>query len=296
MTAVQRVDGVRPWSDSGQVTEGSSARAGIERRPASGSIEDAAELLRCATPGTMIEALQIFSRDLQRGAGTEAILNKKNDVDATRVRIDIAVARAAHEAEERAEKQERIDTLLTVAKVAAIVVAVASVVVTWGASTPAVIALVGTLISTFGSDINEAAGGNDLSEKILVYGGAALSIVGGGAGIFMSAAAATSTGATAAQTVAAHVSKAAAVVGAGATGAAAYQRYQAGVHASNETDARADEAALRAQRQKMLREVDLMIDVLKQVEKSFNASMTALASARENEAASNLTLSAGIRA
>lgn len=296
MSGIDRVGTVALRAEPTTTTERGHGVSGIDRRLDSATNEQAADLLRCATPSTMIEALQILGRDLQKSEGTEAILNKKKHVEATRVRVEIAVARAAHEAEEKAESQSITDTLQTVAKVAAVAGAVASVVATGGASAPALIALSGTLVSTFAKDINKAAGGNELSANILTYGGAGLSLVGGGAALLASG----TTTATATTSVvgkaASIATKAAAVVGATATGASAYTGYQAGLHGANETHALADEKSLRAQRKQMMREVELLIDTLKEVQKSFNTSLSALASARENEAASNLTLSAGIRA
>lgn len=277
---------------AGAPVEQATATSALERREGAAAGDATAKMLASASPTTMIQALQIFARDLQRDASQGAILDKKQAVEDARRQVQEALERAQREANEKAGWSKLTGTLGTIAKVAAVTAAVASIALTGGVSAPLLIGLAGTLISATAKPLSQALGGGEKTQNALAYGGAALSLAAGGAGLFSSASSATGTAATVAHgTVAA-----ANGTGGAATAASGYTGYRAGLHGSRETEARADETGLRAQQKQLVRQLDQLVEMLQEVEKSFTKSISAVQSARESEAAANLTLAAGMRA
>ena len=268
------------------------AAGGIPRRDGVPLTEASARLLASASPTTKIQALQILARDLQKDVNEGAILGKKTEVEEARRQIQEALDRAHQEAGEKAGWDRWTGTLSTIAKVAAVAAAVASVALTGGVSAPLLIGLAGTLISATAKPLCDATGAGDKAEKALTYGGAALSLVGGGAGAFSSAGAASGATATAASTTV----RLGTAAGGAATAASGYTGYQAGVHGARETLARADETGLRAQKKQMLQQLDQLIALLQEVDQSFSRAIGTAQKARDSEAASALALTAGVRA
>jgi hypothetical protein len=288
---VNQAGSVSPKYVSTSPVEPAGEAQGIERREGAPISNATAKILAEASPTTMIQALQIFARDLQRDSSESAILEKKQAVEEARKQVQEAMDRAQREANEQSTWGRYTETLGTIAKVAAVTAAVASIALTGGVSAPLLIGLAGTLLSVLAKPISQAVGGGEKMEKALTYGGAAMSLAAGGAGLFSSGAAATGTVATAGHAV----SAGAQATGGTATAASGYTGYKAGEHGARATEARADEAQAKAVQKQMLREVEQLIELLQEVEKSFTKSIAAVQSARDSEAAANLVLAAGVR-
>lgn len=269
-----------------------SETSGIARREV-GSLRDIpGELLAGASTSNLIYALQVFSRKAQMDAGESAILNKKQQIDTARQQVAEAVERAQREAEESAGWNKWTGMLTSVAKIAAVTAAAASIVASGGLAAPAVIGLAGTLMSVFAKPIANVVGGGEKTENALRYGGAGVSLVAGGWGFFAGAGGASNAASTTA-TVARGVTKGAMLAGGSATVASGGTIYQSGKHAALETHARADEAGAQAQQKQMLRQLDGLIETLKEIDKSFTKAKTSIVKAMESEAAANLTLTLG---
>ncbi|MCS6900697.1 MAG: hypothetical protein RMJ98_13780 [Myxococcales bacterium] len=288
---VNQIGSVSPKYPNALAVEPSEETHGIERREGARINNATAKALAEASPTTMIQALQIFARDLQRDSSESAILRKKQAVEEAKKQIQEAMNRAQQEANEKSTWGRRTEVLGTIAKAAAVTAAVASIALTGGVSAPLLIGLAGTLLSVTARPVNQALGGGEKLEKALTYGGAAMSLTAGGAGLFCSSAAATGAVATAGHAV----SAGAHAIGGAATAASGYTGYKAGEHGARATEARADEKQTTAIRQQLLREVEQLIAMLQEVEQSFTKSIAVVQSARDSEAAANLTLAAGVR-
>ncbi len=265
---------------------------GIERREGAMVSDLTAKVLATSSPTTMIQALQIFARDLQKDTAEGAILGKKQQVEEARKQIQEALDRAQREAGEKASMGRWTGVLSTVAKVAAVAAAVSSVVLTGGVSAPLLIGLAGTLLSVTARPLAGAVGGGEGLQNALRYGGAGASVLAGGAGLVWGASAATGAAATVAQAS----GKLATLVGGAATAGSGYTSYQAGVHGAKATEAQADEKEIRAEQRQMLRQVEGLIEMLQEVEQSFQRSSATVQKAKASEAASGLALAAGVRA
>lgn len=287
---IDRVNSVGGYHQAVPV-ESTTSPLALERREGVVSTDVTTRILAQSSPTMMIQAMQIFARDMQKDAGESAILGKKTEVEGARKQIQEALDRAQREANEKGKWSGITSTLASVAKYAAVAAAVSSVVLTGGVSAPLLIGLAGTLMSVFAKDISKTVGGGEKMENGLRWGGAALSLASGGAGLFSSSTAATGTAAT----IGARGLQVSTAVGGGATAASGYTSYQAGVHGARALEAQADEKGLRAEQKKMLGQMEQLIEMLKEVEQSFNKSIKTVQSARESEAASNLTLAAGVR-
>ncbi len=199
-----------------------------------------------------------------------------------------AARKAREEAEKKASWGGILSKLQTVAQVAAIVAAGASLVASGGMSAPVVLGLAGTLLSLSAKPVGDAVDSPAL-EKGMFYAGAGLGLAGcavGGVQLATGCGQVAGTGLQAGHTVA----KIATVVGGGATTASGYATYRVGRHASLERYARADETEHRAKRNFAMRELDAVIEQLKDAEASFRRALTALGKAQEQHAQSALTL------
>jgi hypothetical protein len=272
--------------------EASQEVGGIERREGAMVSDMTTKVLASSSPTTMIQALQIFSRDLQKDTTEGAILGKKQQVEEARKQIQEALERAQREAGEKASMGRWTGVLSTVAKVAAVAAAVSSVVLTGGVSAPLLIGLAGTLLSVTARPLAGAVGGGEGLQNALRYGGAGVSVLAGGAGLFTGASAATGSAAAVAQLG----SKLGTVVGGAATAGSGYTSFQAGMHGAKMTEAQADEKQHRAEQKQMLRQVEQLIEVLQEVEQSFQRSAATMQKTKASEAASGLALAAGVRA
>lgn len=266
----------------------------LQRRPVDPHAAVSQEILAKATSTNLLYAMQVALQQSQQDLGRESILNKKAVVETERHIIQQAMERAAHEAQEKAGWAKWTGVLSTIVKIAAVAGAAASVVASGGLSAPVLLGLAGTVMSVMAKPIADATGGGKTLESALMYGGAALSLGAGGYGALVGNAA-KATG-TAAQ-LAGVASKAAGVVGGAATAGTGVTSAREAHHAARELDARADETAARAQKKQTLKEIDQLIEVLKEVEKSFGKAKATLAKAMDSESASALTLATmGVKA
>lgn len=266
-----------------------AAEGGIARRPGAGHVDLSAQMLDGAGATTLIYTLQVYAREAQMHQGQENILSKKAQVEGNRKVIQEAVERAQREAEKKSDWGGVLGTLTTVAKVAGVVAAAASVVASGGLTGPVALGLAGTLMSVMAKPAAEKLGLGETGEKALMYGGMGLSLAGGGWSALSKGASEASTAANVARTVA----KGANITSGGATAASGYAAYQQGKHAGLEKEARADETAARAQQRYLMRQVDELITVLKEIDKSTTRGKQALSSAMESEAASKMAVAAG---
>lgn len=288
---VDRLNSSSRYREVGQV-ERKSTDLSLERREVAGSADVTSRLLAQSSPTLMIQAMQVFSRDMQKDAGQNAILGKKSEIEQARQQIQEAMDRAQKEATEKGKWGGVTSALMTVAKVAAVAAAVSSIVVTGGVSAPLLLGLAGTLVSVMAKPASKAFGGGETMEKVMLWGGAGLSVAAGGAALFSSAAPTASGLAAAIGTRSLQVSTA---VGGGATSVSGYTSYKAGEAGAKMIEAQADQKSIRAEQKKMLGQMEQLIGMLQELEQSFSKSMSTVQSARESEAASGLTLAAGVR-
>ncbi|HEU4405472.1 MAG TPA: hypothetical protein VFS43_09300 [Polyangiaceae bacterium] len=258
--------------------------------------------MKTADDLSLLYAIQILMRDGQIELGKEEVQLKKEQVEEMFQKVQEAIQKAQEAAEKKGFFGELFDQFGAIAKIAVVVAAVASVVVTGGASLIAIAALAGTLLSSFSKELAQLAGGSDLAEKIFRYGGMGLSLAAGGAGVLQSfgvigGSAANAAGQTALQKFAALAGKAATYTQAGATAAQAGTGYARDQYAADELGARADERQGRAERAAAMKQMEQFVEFLQEVEKSFTRAKKSLAEAIDNEAASDLTLATmGVRA
>jgi vacuolar-type H+-ATPase subunit E/Vma4 len=244
---------------------------------------------------TLLYAMQIAQRDGQLAEGKSAVENQHQKVEAAREAARQALEKALEEAEKKAHSGGLLGTLQTVAKVAAVVAAAAAVIACPG-SALAIIALAGVLMSTFSKDIAKACGGGETMEKILMYTGVALSLAAG-VGAFTGILGTTTSTAGTLANGARFVGKGATIVGAGATIASGKVMYDQGQHEANEVRARADESEGKAKQKAAMREMEMMIEMLKDVEASFTRAKESISQALEYYGASQMAaVNVGVRA
>jgi hypothetical protein len=273
----------------GKTPKDESAGAEFQRR-AGGDAPAARELLAAAGGTDLLFAMQVYMQESQLESGKEAILSKKQQIEVVAERIKTAIEAAEKAAEKKGFWGGLVDKLGAVAKVAAVVAAVASVVATGGLSLGPCLALAGVLVSAMAKPLSEATG---ISEEAFLIAGAALSAGGGLANIAGGALGAAGTSAQASgqlAEVAKGVAAGATVVQGGATAASGYAIYKRDTYGAKELDANADQVEASTKRRAMNRQFDELVEMLKEVQKSFDKAKQSLGKAIENEAASNLTL------
>jgi hypothetical protein len=283
------------------------------RRDTTGSSpETERRLLEAAGPENLMEALEVFARDRQLESGLSAIQTKKQSMENARKAAEAALRKAAQAGKKRGFWGNVATKLATVAKVAAAAGAIASVVATGGASTLAVVALAGTLVSAYSKEICEATGAGKDWQTGLAIGGALVSVGAGiGSAIAAGSQAAQAAQATAKATeaatktttlgskiaeVAAPVAKGAQVTAVVGTATSAGAALVSAHYAKEESFAFADEKELRAKRKAMQSEMEQMMELMKEFQKSHASCLETLSAARTEQAQASLTLHAGIRA
>jgi hypothetical protein len=250
------------------------------------------EFRKSAAPSlSLLYELQIYARETQRYQGEAAILGKRDAIELARHKLEQAVEKAKEEAEKKAGWGGIFDKLTAVAKVAALVASAASLIATGGMSAPLALGLAGTVMSMSAKPIGKLAGSEAL-EKGLLYGGAVVSLCGAGVGAwqaFTGTAQASGSAFGAASTFSA-ISKGATITSGLASAGSGYALYQAGRHGALELEARADEKETLAMRRMAMRQLDELIELLKESLGSFNKRLDSLGKSMNEDAACKLTL------
>lgn len=256
-----------------------------------------------ADPGnlTLLWIAQTALRDGQIELGKQNVEHKHQAVESLFATIREAIREAEKAAKNKGLFGELCDKFGVAGQVAVAVVAIASVVSTGGASLIAIAALAGTLLSMGAKPLAEVLGGGETLENVFRYTGMGLSVLAGGVG-FLQSVGIVGTQATAqASAVLKEVCRAVTMVGSGVqAGATAAQGVTGCVrdsYASDELDALADEQDARTTRAGQLEDIELLVEFLKQVDKSFSASRATLTETMNLQAESDwILVNLGVRA
>jgi hypothetical protein len=188
------------------------------------------------------------------------------------------VRKAAEEARAQAEEgsfwSDFVSVAKTVAAVAAVAGGVAGGVVSGGLTVAGGLALAGALVSACATPIAQAVGGDDKVAFWIGIGGAALSLGGSAGAILLKGTKPICD--VAFNSVARYADWAARGVEAGATGVEGYGQIRAGIAQADSTRAEADGLEARAHQRVTQRELETLIEGLKELTESFARAKDAL--------------------